>query len=114
MNFFKCCKNRGSRQFLTEFSYANPSENPYFNPYENPHRNPNANPYENPYDVEPPSYDSIFINSPENSSIIIVVVSRDTEFWREYKTKNFSGRYQKVEIVNDRPAYKVSFCCQST
>ena len=31
---------------------------------------------------------------------------------KEYREKNYSGRYRMVEIVNDRPAYKVSlaFC----
>ena len=27
---------------------------------------------------------------------------------KEYREKNYSGRYRMVEIVNDRPAYKVS------
>ena len=32
---------------------------------------------------------------------------KDDKVWRD---KNLSGCYHMVEIVNDRPAYKVSFC----
>ena len=31
-------------------------------------------------------------------------------FQQKYRNKNYSGRYRMVEIVNDRPAYKVNFC----
>jgi len=42
-------------------------------------------------------------------SISFNVVSGHTDKkWKEYRDKNFSGYYLLVEIVNDRPVYKVS------
>ena len=41
----------------------------------------------------------------------ITVISGDTnKEYKEWIDTNFSGCYHMVEIVNDRPAYKVSFC----
>jgi len=43
-------------------------------------------------------------------SIYIDVVSGRTDKKRkEYREKNWSGIYHMVEIVTDRPVYKVSF-----
>ena len=33
---------------------------------------------------------------------------------KEYREKNYSGRYRMVEIVNNRPAYKVSLAYSMT
>ena len=43
------------------------------------------------------------------ASITITIVSGHTDKQqKEWRDKNFSGCYRMVEIVNDRPAYKVS------
>ena len=39
-----------------------------------------------------------------------MVSGRTDKDEKEWKDKNLSGCYHMVEIVNDRPAYKVSFC----
>ena len=44
-------------------------------------------------------------------SISIDVVSGNTDKKKkEYRDNNCNGIYHMVEIVNDRPVYKVSFC----
>ena len=41
---------------------------------------------------------------------MVNVVSGDTdEDLKQYKNENWSGRYQMVDMINNRPAYKVSF-----
>ena len=53
--------------------------------------------------------DSIKIFLALSLSIDVVSGYTDTNI-KEYREKNWSGIYHMVEIVNDRPAYKVSFC----
>ena len=55
------------------------------------------------------SLDSIKIFLALSISIDVVSGYTDTNI-KEYREKNWSGIYHMVEIVNDRPAYKVSFC----
>ena len=43
----------------------------------------------------------------EASEITLKVISGRNSSWIP---ENLSGRYHVVDIVNDRPAYKVSFC----
>ena len=70
-----------------------------------------------PNSTQPQSYGSIIEkceitpqNSTENSSIMVNVVSDHTrEDVKKFRNKNYSGRYHKIKIVNNRPAYKVSF-----
>ena len=33
---------------------------------------------------------------------------------KQYRDKNYSGRYQMVEIVDERPVYKVSFIIRNS
>ena len=41
---------------------------------------------------------------------ITVVSGHTDEEHKKWRDKNWSGCYHMVEIVNRRPAYKVSFC----
>ena len=85
-----------------------PKNNLLENPNENSQENSRVNSFD---DLTDNSTDSSTRSSMKNSSIMININSDSeiSERWKKWLNKNFSGRYQMVDTVNDRLAYKVSF-----